>query len=922
MFTSIRKGLCLAMILAASLVYSVPEAKGQHQQYDILFRGKPMDAALEELVRLTSIDLVYSNELIKGKRVYCSKREASAESLLRCILDNSGLDFIRSSAGTYVLIEALQKKPLFGDLAGSITDLETGDPLPYANILLADGTSGTTSNQDGFFSFKSLLTGAHEVVVTYVGYETTVDSIWVEPGEKSRVTIGLKSSNNSVGPIVIDGLEQRLPSNALGRSSLRGASLMEVSSLGTPDVMRGASQLSGVSVQQPVAGIQIQGGLSNEHVTMLDGAPVRDPVTLGRYLGAFSPLALSRLTVYKAGYGAQHGSHLTGFVTLDQDLYTIEPYSASLMLDPVSINGQVKGRFKLANEKEGTVMGAVRTSTWDVYQDRSVHALLKNWNGLDPFLTRLWSQESVSLSSLTNHSQNPLVSFSDVHFASRLKLSPFHNINGSFYRASNRIESNVVATNDLRNEINDLFVITDDRYSWLNWAGQLKHSWLIDSRSAISTQIKGSWHNSNYSYRALNGTIEDQPSSSLIDQTAASYKDALANTLSSFEKNFIRELTFSSTFSHSFSPFHHTDIGIEATHVATEFDFKNNFVDTLRHDINTSNIAGFIQDQIALNAFFSIEPSIRLTYLPVRSQVYAEPRLALRLDNVHPTMGNYALRLAGGIYRQYINQYDLTSLGATSAAPSILFWLPLDESLAPPRSYHLAFEALLTPGRHWTLGLETFAKWQRVLTLDYANLQSLSVLTAGGQSVSQDLFISSAKGTTLGSSLQIKRSGSFLGLGASYDYIKAIQQFPDRFNNEQVAVPWHSPHRLTFDVKANLTENLFIEANWVSQWGRQWALRRAYYDYLSFRSLPVSIDPIDLTTPTNHETPAYQRLDIGAGFKITSNRISSNLRLYVINVLGRDNVYDQALSVTSYSSSIAPRTLPGRQVTLSLRVDY
>ena len=36
-----------------------------------------------------------------------------------------------------------------------------------------------------------------------------------------------------------------------------------------------------------------------QHITLLDGVPVRDPVSLGRYLGAFSPLALNRMTVYQ-----------------------------------------------------------------------------------------------------------------------------------------------------------------------------------------------------------------------------------------------------------------------------------------------------------------------------------------------------------------------------------------------------------------------------------------------------------------------------------------------------------------------------------------------------------------------------------------------------------------------------------------------
>lgn len=898
------------------------EIKSGEEQYSLLFRGASMESALEELVRETQLDLVYSNELIEGKRVFCSKKDAQVEELLRCILGDSGLDFIRSSAGTYILIGALQQKPLYGDLAGSITDLETGAPLPYANILLADGSSGTTTNQDGFFAFKSLISGFQRVVITYVGYETSVDSIWVQPGERSRINIELKSSETSVGPIVIDGLEQKLPSQRLGGYAVQGAGIMGMSSLGTPDVMRGASKLAGISIQQPVAGLQIQGGLSNEHVTLLDGVPVRDPVTLGRYLGAFSPLAVKRLTVHKAGYGVQHGSHLTGVVAIDQDVDTIEPYSASLMLDPVSINGQIKSRFGLKNGREGVLMGAVRTSNWNVYQDRSVQSLLENWNNIDPFLTSLWSGESVTPSTLNKHSQTPLVSFSDIHFASRLNLTPFHKLQGSVYRASNRIESDLIATNDLLSAPEDLFVITNDRYSWLNWAGHVKHSWLLGSRSALSTQLKGSWHNSRYSYRASNESIDDTPSPSVIIQKAIDSQEILEAALSSSERNFIRELTINTTLSHSFSPFHHADFGLEATHVTTDFFYKSAFVDTIRHDITTSNIAGFFHDQIAINAYTSIEPGIRLTYLPMHQTAYAEPRLALRYDDISSKLGSYALRLAGGIYRQFINQYDLTSFGTTSAAPSILFWLPLDKTVSPPRAYHVAFDALVIPGPKWTVGFEAYMKWQQVLTLDYANLQQFESPADPLSSTAQNQFLQQADGESYGVSIQAERKGSIFQVSAGYDFTKATQQFPDRFGNEMVAVPWNTPNRISIDTKTKLSNSFSIEANWTSQWGREWALRRAYYDFIAFRSIPLSLTPFDLNDPSAHQVPFYQRLDIGATLSLFANRVKSDIQFFVLNVLDRDNVYDQLLTPSSIATTTSNRTLPGRQFTLSIRVDY
>ncbi|MCB0823598.1 MAG: TonB-dependent receptor [Bacteroidales bacterium] len=61
--------------------------------------------------------------------------------------------------------------PLFGQngLSGIITDSETGEPLPGAHVVL-DETNATTSNQDGFYSFKVMNGGEHSIRISFVGY--------------------------------------------------------------------------------------------------------------------------------------------------------------------------------------------------------------------------------------------------------------------------------------------------------------------------------------------------------------------------------------------------------------------------------------------------------------------------------------------------------------------------------------------------------------------------------------------------------------------------------------------------------------------------------------------------------------------------------------------------------------------------------
>ncbi|MEM8600607.1 MAG: STN domain-containing protein, partial [Bacteroidota bacterium] len=95
----------LAIALAA-LLFAPPALAQDAGGYTLTVRGVDVTTALAEVVRLTGIELVYPSELASDQRVYCAERDATAEALLRCVLDGTGLDFVRTSSGAYVLIEA------------------------------------------------------------------------------------------------------------------------------------------------------------------------------------------------------------------------------------------------------------------------------------------------------------------------------------------------------------------------------------------------------------------------------------------------------------------------------------------------------------------------------------------------------------------------------------------------------------------------------------------------------------------------------------------------------------------------------------------------------------------------------------------------------------------------------------------------
>ena len=919
-----RKRHCFTWVLVLILAgLWVPEraAAQEAERYTILLQGVPLRQALQEVIRVSSIDLVYSRDLVEGKTVFCRREQVQIDEIMRCVLDDTGLDYIRSSSGTYILINEREVESQYGDLAGGVFDADTGAPLPYANVLLADATIGTTTNEDGLFSMASLVAGAYPVAISYIGYETVYDSIYVEPGRANKQRFTLQSSSINIEPIVINGLVQRVPSSLLGSGELSEEDFQSVSGFGkTPDVIQGASRLVGVASQQPVADLYIQGGGGNEHFTLLDGVAIRNPVSMGRHLGAFSPLALERLTVQKAGFEARHGSQLTGLVSVEHTLSTRHPISGAIMIDPVSVNGRFITRSVGENGRELAVMAAGRISNWDVYQDPDVRSLLDQWTAIDPLVTRFWVGQDVTVNEIRQLAGSPQVQFSDLHLAARFKASPFHIFHGSLYRAVNDLTADHAIVEGLSTG-NGYAVLSSNAYSWKNWAAQLRHSWIIGTRSVLTTQLQGSWHNSALLYNVYSPEDINSIAGMLSGNVLEVFQDSLAAGVNADENNVIKELGVRFDLNHSFSTAHTMEVGIEGYHVDSRFSFFQPFVDPIRTHPANWTWAGFLQSTFTLGKNFVIVPGLRATYVPERSTVYAEPRMAIRVDGRSSLLGTYAFRLAGGLYRQYLNQFELTSYGTVNVVPTTLFWLPLDNSLSPSRSQHLAFDAMLSPAPAWTFRMEAYSKWNaRLLVYDFDRAQDLENM---GNAVPQDSFIAATSGEARGIGTSVSYSGKMLGAGVSYEYSEVRQRFPNRFNDATIATPWEVPHRFRLNASMKLSEQVQLESIWTHSWGRSWAFRRSYYDVFAvWNPQPSPVTLPDFSNPQHDRVPAYQRLDLNIKYRGRVGRFDSIVQFYVVNVLDDANVFDYNIEAYEDSFITTPRVLPGRQFSLVFRVNY
>ena len=98
-----------------------------------------------------------------------------------------------------------------GTVAGTVTDVATGQTLESAVVLLDDATSGQLTNTSGRYVFAGVASGSHQVTFRLIGYENLTLSVDVSPGETTILNAEMTSEALTMQELVVTGLARATP---------------------------------------------------------------------------------------------------------------------------------------------------------------------------------------------------------------------------------------------------------------------------------------------------------------------------------------------------------------------------------------------------------------------------------------------------------------------------------------------------------------------------------------------------------------------------------------------------------------------------------------------------------------------------------------------------------------------------------------
>ena len=319
---------------------------------------------------------------------------------------------------------------------------------------------------------------------------------------------------------------------------------------------------------------------------------------------------------------------------------------------------------------------------------------------------------------------------------------------------------------------------------------------------------------------------------------------------------------------------HTLSLGLLAT--LFEFHFARSFNERSQLDLRQEPVLleGYVQDEWRPGPTTQVQLGGRGTYFSVGHRWHFAPRLALS----HALGDKVRVKAAAGVYRQHLQL--ITTEGFSGGD----FWVPLDNTVEPGRSYQAVTGVEWTPSPRYQLSVEAYYT-------DLANLVTVDTEVDDDNEATHSDAVFNSGGTGWASGLEVflqRRTGALTGwIGYALGWTR--RTFPE-LNDGRPFPPKH-------DRRHDLS---FVASYKVGAW--RFGASLAYASGQAFT--PPSEPSAQLNSA---RLLPYHRLDVSTSRSFELWRTASEFYVQIFNVYSRRNEW--FLQLDSVDPEVDPRKI-------------
>jgi outer membrane receptor for ferrienterochelin and colicin len=214
-----------------------------------------------------------------------------------------------------------------GSLEGIVTDKQSRDALIGTTVMIKGLNRGTVTNIDGYYAINNIPAGTYDVVVSYIGYQTTiVKDVQIRSDLKTKLDLRLVPSTVELTAMEVTAERPPIQKDVTGTTYISNEESFKTLPVSTVSDVVGLQP--GVTMEN-----NIRGGKTSEVVYLVDGLPVQNLIEGGA--GADLPQSsITELSVQTGGFDPEYGNALSGVINI------------------VTKRGEEKHRFALRLDKD------------------------------------------------------------------------------------------------------------------------------------------------------------------------------------------------------------------------------------------------------------------------------------------------------------------------------------------------------------------------------------------------------------------------------------------------------------------------------------------------------------------------------------------------------------------------------------------
>ena len=731
---------------------------------------------------------------------------------------------------------------------GTITDKDSKQTIPFANILLKDSNPpiGTTSDENGKFTLSDVPIGKQTLVLSFLGYETfTLPNINVTAGKEVVLEINLVESFAALDEVVI--VAEKRKEITVNEFATTSASTLNpeqanlyAASLGDP--ARQVQNFAGVTGGGDDLNneIVIRGNSPNTLLWRLEGVEVPNPNHFARLTGGsvsmLSANVLAKTDFFTSAFPAEYGNGIAGVFDLRFRKGNNQKRETTIDVGVLGLGFSTEGYF--SKKSKASYLVNYRYSTLGILEKLGLNLT----DGFNP-------------------------TFQDLNYNINLPTTKFGTFNLYGLLGKNKSNSSETEDEDIDgNPSTDNFTnkTESDESTFITGLG---HRVFIKDQTYLKTNITYSSNDAKKNDVFQNSGVVGPLESESFDSKSEAFR------LSSF-------------INHKFNSKHTLRSGFTLSHLKEKntlsFTDKNDdgTLSTSKDEINgTANVfQSYVQWKYRMTENFTLNSGLHFLHFGKTNSSAIEPRLGLnyKLNNVH------SLSFGAGLH----SRAEQLPLYLTKDATNTNF---LNTNLKLSKALHYVV------GYNWRINKNTLFKaeayYQHLFDIPVDNSGETGYNAINAQSfdifeIAETPLTNDGKGRNYGIEFTLER---FLNKG--FYYLSTLSLYDSKYkvgNGNYLNTRFNGNYVFNllsgkdFAVGTKGNKTFGINAKFVLAGGQR-------FTGIDEAASIAGQTEVYSTTPFTEKIKAYYRFDLGINYQWNKTKTTHNLSLNIQNITSRIN---------------------------------